>query len=91
MKKNIDNFDKKSNDELNMLDNKISTLNDKILKNIYIIKNNKTLTNVERNELQNKIKDITTQRDSINSAVRHAVNVIKKQKKKKKKENLENF
>ena len=47
---------------LNMLDNKISILNNKIFKNIYIIKNNKTLTNAERNELQNKIKDITTQR-----------------------------
>ena len=69
-----------------MLDNKISKLNGKIK---YKIKNNKTLTNAEINELQNKIKDITAQRDSINSELRHAVNVIKKQKKKRKKEKRE--
>ena len=32
MKENIDNFDKKSNDYLDIFDNKISTLNDKIFK-----------------------------------------------------------
>ena len=41
------------------------------------------MTNAERNELQNKIKDIITQRDSINNEYRHAVNVIKKLKKEK--------
>ena len=32
MKENIDNFDKKSNDYLDIFDNKIRTLNDKISK-----------------------------------------------------------
>ena len=43
MKENIDNCDKKSNDYLDIFDNKISTLNDKIYKIKDIIKNNKTL------------------------------------------------
>ena len=41
------------------------------------------MTNAEINKLQNKIKDITTQRDSINNENRHVVNVIKKLKKEK--------
>ena len=49
MKKDTDNFDKKSNDYLDIFDNKISTLNDKIPKIKDTIKNNKTLTNVEKN------------------------------------------
>ena len=84
IEKDIDNFNKKLTDRLNILNDKISTLNDKISKIKHTIKNNKTLTNAERNELQNKIKDITTQQDSINSELRHEVNVIKKQKKRKK-------
>ena len=32
MKEDIDNFDKESNDYLDIIDNKISTLNDKISK-----------------------------------------------------------
>ena len=48
-------FDKKSNDYLDIFDNKISTLNDKISKIEDTIKNNKALTNAEKNELQNKI------------------------------------
>ena len=43
---------------------------------------NKTLTNAEKNELQNKIKELNTQKDSINNEFRHAVKVIKKLKKK---------
>ena len=43
MKENIDNCDKKSNDYLDIFDNKISTLNEKIYKIKDIIKNNKTL------------------------------------------------
>ena len=59
MKKDRDNFDKKSNDYLDIFDNKISTLNDRIFKIKDTIKNNKTLTNAEKNELQNKIKELT--------------------------------
>ena len=51
MKENIDNLDKKSNDYLNIFNDKISTLNDKISKIKDTIKNNKTLTNAEKNEL----------------------------------------
>ena len=48
MKENIDDFDKKSNDYLDIFDNKISTLNNKIFKIKDTIKNNKILTNVEK-------------------------------------------
>ena len=98
MKENIDNFDKKSNDYLDICDNKISTLNLKISKIIDTIKNNKTLANAEKNELQNKIeiinkekkelqeniKKIISQKDSIHSEHRRAVDVIKKYKESKK-------
>ena len=62
MKENIYNFDKKSNDYLDIFDNKISTLNDKIFKIKDTIKNNKILTNAEKNELQNKIEIINKER-----------------------------
>ena len=55
MKENIDNLDKKSNDCLDIFGNKISTLNNKIFKIKDTIKKNKILTNVEKNDLQNKI------------------------------------
>ena len=85
MKKDRDNFDKKSNDYLDVFDNKIRlrTLNDKISKIKDIIKNDKTLTNAEKNELQNKIEELTTQRDSINNEHRKAVNKMLKLKKNK--------
>ena len=51
MKKDRDNFDKKSNEYLYIFDNKIRTLNGKISKIKDTIKNNKTLTNAEKNEL----------------------------------------
>ena len=81
-----DNINKleKANEYLDKSDNKISTLNDEISKIKYAIKN-KALTNAEKNELQNKIKELNTQKDSINNEFRHAVNVIKKLKKKRKK------
>ena len=96
MKKDRDNFDKKSNDYLDIFDNKISTLNDKIFKIKDTIKNNKTLTNAEKNELQNKIKELTTQRDSVNNEHRRAVNKMLGLKKEKKlyeelKKDVENF
>ena len=96
MKKNTDNFDKKSNDYLDIFDNKISTLNDKIPKIKDTIKNNKTLTNVEKNELQYKIKELTAQRVSINNEHRRAVNKMLELKKEKKlyeelKKDVENF
>ena len=48
MIKDIDNFNKKSNDYLDIFDNKISKLNNKILKIEDAIKNNKNLTNSEK-------------------------------------------
>ena len=98
MKKDRDNFDKKSKDYLDIFDNKISTLNDKISKikdtiknnktlttaEKNTIKNNKTLTNAEKNELQNKIEELTTQRDSINNEHRRAVNKMVELKKENK-------
>ena len=84
MKEDRDNFDKKSNDYLDIFDKKISTLNDKISKIKDTIKNNKTLTNAEKNELQNKIKELTTQRDSANNEHRRAVDKILNLKKEKK-------
>ena len=62
MKENIDNFDKKSKDYLDIFDSKISTLNDKIFKIKDTIKNSKILTNVEKNELQNKIEIINKEK-----------------------------
>ena len=96
MKKDRDNFDKKSNDYLDIFDNKISTLNDKISKIKDTIKNNKTLTNAEKNELQNKIKELTTQRDSVNNEHRRVVNKMLELNKEKKlyeelKKEVENF
>ena len=84
-------FNKKSNDHLDIFNNKISTLNDKIFKTKDIIKNNEILTNAEKNELQNKIeiinkeknelqkyiKEITSQKNYINNENRKAVDRIK--------------
>ena len=83
MKNNINDLNKKFIDEDNNFNARLNELNDKISKIKYTIKNNKALTNAERNKLQNKIKDLTTQRDSINNEHRHAVNAIKKLKKEK--------
>ena len=83
---------KKSNDYLDIFDNKISTLYDKISKIEDTIKNNKALTiagknelqnnieiiNKEKDELQENIKKITSQTDSINSEHHRAVNTFKK-------------
>ena len=69
MKKDGGNLDKKSNHYLDIFDNKISTLNDKTSKIKDTIKNNKTLNNAEKNELQNKIKELTIQRDSVNNYI----------------------
>ena len=92
MKENIDNFDKKSNDYLDIFDNKIRTLNDKMFKIKYTIKNNKILTNAEKNELQNtieiinkekkelqeNIEKIISQKISIINEYRKSVHIIKK-------------
>ena len=83
MKKDTENFDKKSNDYLDIFDNKISTLNDKISKIKDTIKNNKTLTTAEKNELQIKIKELTTQRDSIKNEHRRSVDKMLELKKEK--------
>ena len=48
MKKDTDIFNKKSNDYLDIFDNKISKLNNKIFKIKDAIKNNKDLTNAEK-------------------------------------------
>ena len=42
------------------------------------------MTNAEKYEFQDNIKELNTQKDSINNEFRHAVNVIKKLKKKRK-------
>ena len=76
---------KKSNYYLDIFDNKISTLNDKIFKIEDTIKNNKTLTIAEKNELQSKIEKLTTQQDSINNEYRRAVDRILELKDLKKK------
>ena len=103
MKENIDNFDKKSNDYLDIFDNKISTLNDKIFKIKDTIKNNKILTNVEKNEWQNKIEimnkekkelkenieKIISPKNSINNKYCKSVDIIKKYRESEKyKDNL---
>ena len=47
--------------------------------NKYAIKN-KNLTSAEKNELQNKIKELETQKNSINNKFRCTINVIKSKK-----------
>ena len=73
MKKDIDNCNKKSNDYLDIFDNKISKLYNKIFKIKDTTKNNKGLTNSERNELQNKTNELTSQKNSVNNEHRRAV------------------
>ena len=60
-------------------DNKINTLNDEFFIIKYAIKN-KNLTSAEKNELQNKIKELETQKNSINSKFCRTIKVIKKKK-----------
>ena len=67
----------KLNEYLDKFDNKMSVLNDKISKIKYAIKN-KTLTSDEENELQNKIKKLESEKNSINNELTHAVHIIKK-------------
>ena len=75
----LENFTEIYNDISNKdQDNKINTLNDAIK-----IKN---LTSAEKNELQNKIKELETQKNSINSKFRRTINIIKKKKESEKSE-----
>ena len=75
------NFIEIYNDIINKdQDNKINTLNDAI--------KNKNLTNAEKNELQNNIKELETQKNSINSKLRRTISVIKKKKESEESENL---
>ena len=83
MKKDIDNFNKKSNDYLDIFDNKISKLSNEIFKIKDTIKNNKYLTNAEKSELKNKINELTSQKNSINNEHRRAVSKIKNLKQEK--------
>ena len=84
----LKNFIEIYNDIINKdQDNKINTLNNEISKIKYAIKN-KNLTSAEKNELQNKIKELETQKNSINSKFCRTINVIKK---KKESEEPENF
>ena len=83
MKKDREIFNKKSNDYLDIFDNKISKLNNKTFKIKDTIKNNKDLTNSEKNELQNKINELTKQKNSVNNEHLRAVNKIKNLKEKK--------
>ena len=55
----------------------MNVLNDKISKIKYTIKN-KTLTSTEKDELQNKIKELERQRNSINNELSHAVHIMTK-------------
>ena len=57
MKKDIDNFNKKSNDYLDIFDNKKSKLNNNIFKIKDTIKNNKDLTNAEKMICKIKLKN----------------------------------
>ena len=89
MKKDINNFIKRSNDYLDILDNKISKISNKLFKIKDTIKNNKGLTNAEKNEFQNKINELqnninelTRQRDSVNNEHHRAVDKILKEQKK---------
>ena len=52
----------------------MSVLNDKISKVKYAIKN-KILTSDEKNELENKIKELESEKNSINNELTHAVNI----------------
>ena len=76
MKNNINKLEK-INEYLDKFDNKIKVLDDKISKIKYTVKN-KTLTSAEKDELQCKIKELESQRNTINNELIHAVNIIKK-------------
>ena len=75
MEDNINKLEK-INECLDKFDNKMSVLNDKISKIKYTIKN-KNLTSAEKDELQNKIKDLENQKH-INNELTHAVHIMKK-------------
>ena len=55
----------------------MNVLNDKISKIKYTIKN-KTLTSAKKDELQNKIKESESQKNSINNELSHVVHIMKK-------------
>ena len=76
MEDNINKLEK-INEYLDKFDNKVNVLNDKISKIKYTIKN-KTLAIAEKDELQNKIKELEIQKNNINNELIHAVNIIKK-------------
>ena len=76
MEDNINKLEKR-NEYLDKFDNKVSVLNDKISKIKYAIKN-KTLTSAEKDELQNKIKKLESQKNSINNELSHPVHIMKK-------------
>ena len=58
---------------------------DQVNKIKYAIKS-KNLTSAEKNELQNKIKELETQKNSVNSKFRRRINVIKKKNESEKSE-----
>ena len=74
MEDNINKLEK-INQYLDKFSNKINVLNDKISKIKYTIKN-KTLAIAEKDELQNKIKELGIQNNNINNELIHAVNII---------------
>ena len=75
MEDNINKLEK--NGYLDKFDNKMSVLNDKISKIKYATKNN-TLSSDEKNELENKIEKLESEKNSINNELSHAVHIIKK-------------
>ena len=53
-------------------------MNEKISKIKYTIKKNKIFAIAEKDELQNKIKELEIQNNNINNELVHAVNIIYK-------------
>ena len=76
MEDNINKLEK-INECLDKFDNKMNVLNNKISKIKYTTKN-KTLTSAKKDELQNKIKELESQKNSINNELSHVVHIMKK-------------
>ena len=76
MEDNINKLEK-INEYLDKFDKKTNVLNDKIFKIKYTIKN-KTLTSAEKDEFQNKIKELESQKNIINNELTLPVHIMKK-------------
>ena len=76
MEDNINKLEK-INEYLDKFDKKTNVLNDKIFKIKYTIKN-KTLTSAEKDEFQNKIKELESQKNIIDNELTLPVHIMKK-------------